>query len=429
MGQEILNLGSSPNDGNGDTIRVGGGKINDNFTELYGLVVGTNIIPVDSTLSAISQYLSGGVYTIPKDVALSFTDKVYNFGTNSINLSHTDGCYFLRSTCFPLITYTGTGAFITNSAQGTLLNIEKIFLSTPNGNGFTLTGNSGVGNSLITKLFILLDQENPSTIDDFAFLTNEFPIVIASNDGIVATNVDIINISNPQFNDNLDVSGTFLTVAGTGTLLKISMVDSRPESSEAFLDIQAGYAGSVSIAIGVHVIGGGDFFKSGSRDQNDNEIIVIAIKNTPSSSAIAGIHIAPGDEAATTIVDTEETIIAGAYTEDIANRFTTTAAGRITYTGIADLGVSLMMKCLATPAAGNDRDYDFYIRHTKFIGTVETLIPITFDTINVDSGTPQKAVLIGSILLSTSDFLDPIVIGQGNDINVTCTGLAFTVTQ
>ena len=35
MGQQSINIGSTANDGTGDTLRDGGDKINDNFTELY----------------------------------------------------------------------------------------------------------------------------------------------------------------------------------------------------------------------------------------------------------------------------------------------------------------------------------------------------------------------------------------------------------
>ncbi len=35
MAQQTVALGSAPNDGNGDSLRAGGDKINDNFTELY----------------------------------------------------------------------------------------------------------------------------------------------------------------------------------------------------------------------------------------------------------------------------------------------------------------------------------------------------------------------------------------------------------
>lgn len=35
MAKQTINLGTTPNDGTGDNLRVGGDKINDNFTELY----------------------------------------------------------------------------------------------------------------------------------------------------------------------------------------------------------------------------------------------------------------------------------------------------------------------------------------------------------------------------------------------------------
>ena len=35
MAKQTINIGSSPNDGNGSTIRAGGDIVNDNFTELY----------------------------------------------------------------------------------------------------------------------------------------------------------------------------------------------------------------------------------------------------------------------------------------------------------------------------------------------------------------------------------------------------------
>lgn len=43
MAQQIIDLGSAPNVG-GDTIRAGGTKINDNFTELYARLGGPNAV-------------------------------------------------------------------------------------------------------------------------------------------------------------------------------------------------------------------------------------------------------------------------------------------------------------------------------------------------------------------------------------------------
>ena len=35
MARQVINTGTVANDGTGDNLRVGGGKVNDNFSELY----------------------------------------------------------------------------------------------------------------------------------------------------------------------------------------------------------------------------------------------------------------------------------------------------------------------------------------------------------------------------------------------------------
>ena len=42
MAQQTINIGTTADDGTGDTPRVGGDKINDNFTELYAHAGGTS---------------------------------------------------------------------------------------------------------------------------------------------------------------------------------------------------------------------------------------------------------------------------------------------------------------------------------------------------------------------------------------------------
>lgn len=50
MSQQLINLGSAPNDGTGDSIREGGDKINDNFTELYARENGITDWDMDTNL-------------------------------------------------------------------------------------------------------------------------------------------------------------------------------------------------------------------------------------------------------------------------------------------------------------------------------------------------------------------------------------------
>lgn len=62
MAQQTINIGAAPDDGTGDTLRVGGDKINDNFTELYaadaalGTASALDVDP-DDTLAADSDSL------------------------------------------------------------------------------------------------------------------------------------------------------------------------------------------------------------------------------------------------------------------------------------------------------------------------------------------------------------------------------------
>lgn len=52
MAQQVVNIGSAPNDGTGDTLRDAFDKVNDNDAELYSLVAGSQ--PLDDDLTAIA---------------------------------------------------------------------------------------------------------------------------------------------------------------------------------------------------------------------------------------------------------------------------------------------------------------------------------------------------------------------------------------
>ena len=59
MAKQTVDLGSSANDGTGDSIRSGGDKINDNFTEVYNaLGNGTTIAANTGTLASNAYLIS-----------------------------------------------------------------------------------------------------------------------------------------------------------------------------------------------------------------------------------------------------------------------------------------------------------------------------------------------------------------------------------
>lgn len=98
MAQQIINIGAAPNDHTGDTLRVGGSKINANFTELYGGVVRTQrritttptIVSTDSILNC--NFTGAITITLPTastraGAPLTIKDASGNFATNNCTVT------------------------------------------------------------------------------------------------------------------------------------------------------------------------------------------------------------------------------------------------------------------------------------------------------------------------------------------------------
>jgi len=277
----------------------------------------------------------------------------------------------------------------------------------------------------IPSSFVICAAVAKPFCDAVALCISSDPSVwLACADGVVVKDVGTMSAQVLQWSVGQNLSGVAITLKGAASeRCFISQPDSRPLSSESFFDIQADYAGLVEVGLGVHTDGtSGDFFKSGTRDQNDNDIQVSSVQNVTSSHSTVAIHVADGDEVQTSITDGVETVIAGTYTTDIAQRFTVSGA-RVTYVGNETDSFGMSLKCLCSNASGNNRDYDLFVKKNN-----TTLVPITLDKVNCDAGTPAKAICLGSVELSTGDFLDPIIIGiSTSNNNVTCSALAFIV--
>ena len=77
MAKQTINLGTVANDDTGDSLRVGGDKINDNFNEIYNYTNG--FIDYNDTTGAVS--LTADTWTtIPNDGAGSFSNDTYKPG-------------------------------------------------------------------------------------------------------------------------------------------------------------------------------------------------------------------------------------------------------------------------------------------------------------------------------------------------------------
>jgi len=415
-GTRIEGTGSQANimDLAGDSLLRGDLKV---IGDLLGFTSGS--FRIVTSFDDLDEFKTGSVYNLPAAAYFFATPLV--FGTDTINLNDINSIYSFYGSNFSQLSYTGTTPFISTDKTGVSIDVVRMFLNTPNATCISLTN----FNSCILEFPVFNSCKLCVDLDTGAFFTNEVLVMVGCENGCIIKDVGTMSARIIQWSVGQNAAGAVaITLMGAaGERCFISQSDSRVLSNESFFDIQADYAGLVDLVAGVHTNGAaGDFFKSGTRNQNDKDISVSAIQNVTSSHSTVAIHVADGDEVQTSITDGVETVIAGTYTTDIAQRFTVSGA-RVTYTGNETDSFGLALKCLCSNASGNNRDYDLFIKKNS-----TTLVPITLDKVNCDAGTPAKATCIGSVELSTGDFLDPIIIGISTSNNdVTCSALAFIV--
>ena len=101
MAKQVINIGSTANDGTGDSIRDAFDKANDNFTELYsddagdvGSITATAPIARDSATGAVTISLNDDGVTHAK-LEPRYTAKATSTGTGSQNLDASTATTFL----------------------------------------------------------------------------------------------------------------------------------------------------------------------------------------------------------------------------------------------------------------------------------------------------------------------------------------------
>ena len=203
MAQQILNVGTTANDGTGDSLRVGGDKINDNFDEIYTtfgdgstltpFTTGTSTL-TNKTINLTSNTLSGTLAQF--NTALSDADFASLTGTETLEnktLTNVGN------------TISRTGSLIVDASSDIILDAGgKDIIFRYDGVQFGLfTFHSG-GNLLI--------QSGTTT-----------NLTMTGANSAFAGNVDVGG--NITVTGNLAVNGTTTTVATTNTTLSDNMFE------------------------------------------------------------------------------------------------------------------------------------------------------------------------------------------------------------
>ena len=190
MAKNIINRGSTANDGTGDNLRLGAEKINNNFNEIYTAIGdGTNI---------------SGIVKIADD-----SSTVTSISANGETLKILGGTGITSTISGNNLTLAVDNSIITGSSSTTLTN------KTINGPDNTITNiaNGSLANSSIT----VSDGSNTSPVNlggtlTFAGTTNEVDVVESAGTITLGLPNDVTIGNNLTITGNLAVQGTTTTV-------------------------------------------------------------------------------------------------------------------------------------------------------------------------------------------------------------------------
>ena len=76
MAKQLIDIGTSPNDGTGDTLRDSFGKINDNFDEIYDAIGGAGNVGTLAPVLTVTSNLTATGNTSINTSNLSLFDSV-----------------------------------------------------------------------------------------------------------------------------------------------------------------------------------------------------------------------------------------------------------------------------------------------------------------------------------------------------------------
>jgi hypothetical protein len=131
MSKSLISTGINPNDGNGDTLLAGAGKVNSNFNEIYSSLGNGTDLNIGVGKTVISSNSSGnvGIGTTNANEKLQVQGNILVTGTSTLQSTSLSN---LTGTAGTITSFNSTNATITN-LSGTRLSYSGIstFLSGP----------------------------------------------------------------------------------------------------------------------------------------------------------------------------------------------------------------------------------------------------------------------------------------------------------
>ena len=239
MAKQLLNIGTTANDNTGDTLRSGGDKINDNFTELYTAIGNGATVGISIANPAVGQVLKYDGSNFAPSNYNALTSALDVAGNSIISASNGDITLVPNGTGDVRIT-AGSQTTIFDGATGNVAVASTISYK----NEYTALGNAPSAASNPGYFFTVDGDDNPyvnmnitagGVGDSRVKLLTEYSGLDALSDVDITTNAptnnQVLKWNGTNFVPADDVAGagqsnTFATVTGdTGTTTANSVSD------------------------------------------------------------------------------------------------------------------------------------------------------------------------------------------------------------
>ena len=218
MTQQLINIGSVPNDGTGDPLRTAMNKVNQNFTDLYTTpLVSGNVSVGNSTVNVyansttvlignttVNAYMNSGSYVVSNstgtltETAVSITvaanaSGFISVGNSTLNAyANSTGVVIGNSTANVITSQTYKS--VANSTGTTTINPYSISVSA-NGNSKVFVGNASINATVNSSSVVLVDTtSNVSVNTNTLYIGNTQSNTVVNSICVTANTINAIAV-------------------------------------------------------------------------------------------------------------------------------------------------------------------------------------------------------------------------------------------
>lgn len=420
MAQQIIGIGTTDNDGTGDGLRVAGGKINDNFTELYGSSFPSEFVLV-STKSDLPTAVSN-VITLVDNYTYFFTGHVDLTGDRLLGGDNTVILGASSENCS--ITSTGLGVgialftsvntcpvrFITFKDVDTALDIDGLGNDAAiDWNGVNFLNVPNIGTVKDINNFIFLNGaflNSKGILFDGTFGTVAFGGSVFVGDGSAGDLIKLLSTATITTRFRIIYSA----VVAFGSTEGINIDASATIPDEKFI------LDTVSFS-------GGSTYLSGLDETSDKSLFIncSSITNT-----FVNAQLYMQSNATVTTITTASTFtkVLGTTTASADNSKFTHTDNRLTCDAALDR--KYLIQCNLSFSGGNNKDCEFGFYDSTLS---DVRVPSRTKSTSNGSGNAQNVSFNCVVNFVADDYLEIWCANNTDTTDITVTELNFVITE